>query len=190
MNNGYIYGLICPKTARVMYVGQSVDPKLRLSQHLHGDGHTDKDLWIQELRSENLLPVFVVIEECSKENLGIRERFWIESMKNANPDLKNSTYAKDYQDKLDCVAPRLYIDLPRLLNRLRIEKGKSYTQAELALRWNLSRQSVNKYLSYKAKGAELQTFAKLLDFFAAEGMPVTVADLFTVTPVTPESETK
>jgi hypothetical protein len=186
MSTGYIYGLICPKTARVMYVGQSVDPKLRFSQHLHSDGNTDKDLWVQELKNEQLHPVFVIIEECAKENLGIRERFWIESMKNANPDLKNSTYAKDYQNKSDCVAPRLYIDLPRLLNRLRIEKGKSYTQAELAQRWNLSRQSVNKYLSYKAKGAELQTFGKLLDFFAAEGMPVTVADLFTVT-VTPDA---
>jgi transcriptional regulator with XRE-family HTH domain len=61
------------------------------------------------------------------------------------------------------------------------EKGLSYSQAELSKKTGLTRQTVVRVFGDQAERIDMTTLAALLDFFAAEGMPVTVADLFTVT---------
>lgn len=63
------------------------------------------------------------------------------------------------------------------LNRLEGQNERRYTDAEIAKATGLHRHTISALRRGKAE----PTLDKLLDFFAAEGMPVTVQDLFTVT---------
>ena len=77
------------------------------------------------------------------------------------------------------------------VNELEQLHHRRYTYTDIADATGLSRHTVRKWLTGEVKAIDLESLGKLLDFFAAEGMPVTIAELFTVTPVTPdESETK
>jgi hypothetical protein len=94
-----IYTLIDPLDNLVRYVGQSVDYKERLRQHIHearskkGNG-THKSNWIYSLLQLGRKPVIQVIEYCSVENANIRESFYINLYKKQiealGKDLTNS----------------------------------------------------------------------------------------------------
>jgi DNA-binding Xre family transcriptional regulator len=72
------------------------------------------------------------------------------------------------------------------VNELEQLRHRRYNYTDIADAANLSRHTVRKWLTGEVKAIDLESLGKLLDFFAAEGMPVTVADLFTVT-VTPDA---
>ena len=72
------------------------------------------------------------------------------------------------------------------IRRLEMMKGETVSNTYVAEQSGLSRFTIQKIVNNESERVDLPTIAKLLDFFAAEGMPVTVAELFTVTPVTPE----
>ena len=67
------------------------------------------------------------------------------------------------------------------VNELEQLRHRRYNYTDIADAANLSRHTVRKWLTGEVKAIDLESLGKLLDFFAAEGMPVTVADLFTVT---------
>lgn len=75
-----IYGLICPKTKEIKYVGKTIQPlKQRLKGHL---SVTDNDLtyranWIRNLKKENLKPEIILLETCDDNNWEEREMYWI-----------------------------------------------------------------------------------------------------------------
>lgn len=74
------------------------------------------------------------------------------------------------------------------VNELEQLQHRRYNYTDIADAAGLSRHTVRKWLTGEVKAIDLESLAKLLDFFAAEGMPVTVADLFAVTPVTPDTD--
>lgn len=77
---------------------------------------------------------------------------------------------------------RIKLNFLELLQSLERQKnGRRYTYSEIADKAGLSRQTATKLFTGKSKAIDLATIDKLLAFFAAEGMPVTVGDLFTVT---------
>ena len=86
-NKGIIYGLICPLSGELKYVGQTrYSSSYRLSGILNKyrtqgrNSRKKKNLWLRSLEDSNLLDKIdhFTIEECSLEELGVREEFWIE----------------------------------------------------------------------------------------------------------------
>jgi len=94
MNNDvtYIYGLLCPLTKEVMYVGKSDVPEARILAHLSesaGGLRYPKCLWIRELKKMGLKPGLAIIETCPYDTWKERERHWISYYRSKNPNLKN-----------------------------------------------------------------------------------------------------
>jgi hypothetical protein len=52
---------------------------------------------------------------------------------------------------------------------------------DVAVKSGITRQTWDRLRNNQATAIELRTMGKLLDFFAGEGMPITLAELFTVT---------
>jgi hypothetical protein len=67
------------------------------------------------------------------------------------------------------------------LKRLEAMKGRNYQHAEIAVKTGLSRHTVKTVFSNATTRIDLATMEAVLTFFHSEGLPVTVADLFTVT---------
>ena len=64
----------------------------------------------------------------------------------------------------------------KAVRRLEAETGKRYNIQDIAQETGMHRHTVAALLD----GREDKTLGKVLAFFAAEGMPITVGDLFTV----------
>lgn len=65
---GGVYGLIDPRSGRMMYVGQSIDIDYRYRQHCNivcFDGNLEKHHWIADLRRCELSPTLVILRECA-----------------------------------------------------------------------------------------------------------------------------
>ena len=87
-----IYILKHPITNDIRYVGQTNNPKRRLSRHL-GNSRTLKDKrhinnWI---RSLNTLPIMEIIEVCDYSIRNEREQYWINYYKTKGYDLCNAS---------------------------------------------------------------------------------------------------
>jgi hypothetical protein len=73
----YVYSLRDPITGTTRYVGQTYDPKKRLTAHM--GNHTDlMEPWIKSLRERCLRPVLVVLEVCDCETCDAAEARWID----------------------------------------------------------------------------------------------------------------
>lgn len=92
----YIYGLLCPLSGDIRYIGKSVNPKRRLNGHLTGaktgayNHHTSR--WIRKLDRNNLRPDLVVLQELKDgEDWRSAERDWISAALASGWPLTNST---------------------------------------------------------------------------------------------------
>lgn len=77
-----IYGLTCPTTGKIRYVGRSQDPESRLESHLRAaqsNYHRNRRLykWLRELLEQELRPGLVTIEEVTEDTWADREWHWI-----------------------------------------------------------------------------------------------------------------
>jgi hypothetical protein len=82
MDTIYIYGLRCPQSSMIRYIGKTCDRQQRLNNHIAVARLTvcpnhPKDIWIKSLLGQNLRPVMEIIETCDAKNAVTRERFWI-----------------------------------------------------------------------------------------------------------------
>lgn len=81
--NIYIYGLACPKTGVVKYVGKTKNVKRRREEHSHARSPHRRPVnnrlqaWLDELRSASLAPQFVILETCDEIDWNEKERKWI-----------------------------------------------------------------------------------------------------------------
>lgn len=129
--NGIIYGLACPLTNEIHYVGQTiVCPTIRYNQHISSSlvekaTYTHKERWIRKLDKDNLRPSCIILEEnLPLDTLNYAECFWMERFSN----LTNSTSGG--QDR--------YILSDDVINRLSESRkghlnpnyGKSFTMSE------------------------------------------------------------
>lgn len=67
------------------------------------------------------------------------------------------------------------------LGRLETLKGHRYTYAEISSFMGVDRQKIRYQLNNPLSEVKTVMLDNWLDFFAAEGMPITISDLFTVT---------
>lgn len=76
-----IYGLFDPRDFSCHYVGQSVDVIRRYRNHLKEKINIPKIAWINELKSLNLFPIFIILEETSEMQASSAKRKWIAAFK-------------------------------------------------------------------------------------------------------------
>lgn len=74
-----------------------------------------------------------------------------------------------------------------LIKRLEIKHGHDLQWSDISRKSGITRQTWLRLRTNEATGIDLVTIGKLLDFFAAEGMPITVNDLFTTQAIAPAS---
>ncbi|TXH52479.1 MAG: hypothetical protein E6Q97_16150 [Desulfurellales bacterium] len=68
------------------------------------------------------------------------------------------------------------------LGVLEAKKGKRYSNADIAVRMGVKdRQRIYYQLNTRIEEVKVRTIGQWLDFFAAEGQPISISDLFTVT---------
>jgi hypothetical protein len=58
----YIYSLTDPRTGEVRYIGQSIRPRERLTNHFHDRCRTYRTYWLRELRTLGIKPTLAVLE--------------------------------------------------------------------------------------------------------------------------------
>lgn len=90
----YIYGLKCPLSNKIRYVGKSVNPNQRFKNHINYEVKSDthKARWLNKLIEQGLLPELIIIEETGTKQWEEREKYWIAYYKN---DLTNETIGGD-----------------------------------------------------------------------------------------------
>lgn len=66
------------------------------------------------------------------------------------------------------------------LSRLEQKKGRRYNFAEIADIAGQTRQNIRRMLKGGTKQIDVATLGALLKFFEHEGMPISIADLFTI----------
>ena len=87
-----IYTLKDPSTNEVRYVGQTNDPKRRLSRHINNSrAFKDKRHISNWIRSLTSVPIMDIIEVCEYSMRNIRENYWINYYKDQGCDLCNSS---------------------------------------------------------------------------------------------------
>lgn len=89
-----IYGLRCPKTDDYKYIGKSSSGMKRPKAHLTYSHNESVNHWVAELREQGFCPLIDVIEECSEEDLQIKEQFWIQFYTAHGCKLMNSIFYK------------------------------------------------------------------------------------------------
>lgn len=89
-NPAYIYGLYCPLTGTLKYVGMTNNPPARYIQHLADKADSPKVQWMNTLREHGVKPVMGIIEECTEANVRSRELFWLEYYLSKGVELTNS----------------------------------------------------------------------------------------------------
>jgi group I intron endonuclease len=83
--NGCIYGLICPISNEIRYIGQTKQKiKDRLRGHIYDKRHNQHKVnWLNKLKKLGFISALKIeiLEECQIELLNEREQFWIEVFK-------------------------------------------------------------------------------------------------------------
>lgn len=96
----YIYGLRCPISNLIRYVGKSTSPKSRLRTHIRkaisGEYDHHNARWIRKLSETGYEPQLVILHEVQEgEDWAEIEREYIENFKRDGFDLTNSTLGGD-----------------------------------------------------------------------------------------------
>jgi hypothetical protein len=76
----FVYALIDPRNNEIKYIGATKEGHDRYKRHIrlyYLKKSTLKNNWVKSLLKQNLLPEFVVIEECTEQTLGETEEFYI-----------------------------------------------------------------------------------------------------------------
>ena len=108
MKTGFIYGLRCPLSGEIRYVGQTLSTlKKRLKGHKFDRRHNPHKVnWIKKLEKLELLDLLEIeiLEECVEEQLNEKERFWIQKFKDDGNKLVNLTDGGDTNYRVDADA--------------------------------------------------------------------------------------
>lgn len=77
---------------------------------------------------------------------------------------------------------KLTFNIYPMLTELELSQKKRFSPGaiSIAVKGRVSRQTVHSLLHKQIKNVNIETLEALLDFFASEGMPITVGDLFDV----------
>ena len=90
MNKRFIYGLCCPFTNDIHYIGKTTQGMTRPLQHISESHSIKVKEWVNDLKDIGHSPVIKIIETVSlQDDLDFRERYWIQYYVNKNTFLLN-----------------------------------------------------------------------------------------------------
>lgn len=98
LKNGYVYGIICPYTGDVRYIGSSYGPPhRRVIGHIRERNSKDNVsrplyIWIRELIANGAMPGCIQLEHVETGNLHEREVFWIQTTSAKGSTLFNNEH--------------------------------------------------------------------------------------------------
>lgn len=150
MKTNLIYGLRDPRNDVYYYIGKTTVGNNRPLSHLVKSHNTTVNDWVNQLESLGLVPAIDVIEkDILLENLGEREKFWINYHYDLNPDLFNiqslpetinKIRTQDDDTKFNSLISLIF-DIGNILKNERI--SRQLTQDELAEKAELSRSTIS-----------------------------------------------
>lgn len=92
----WIYCLKDPNTNKIRYVGKSIRPQDRLTNHMNETKPCHRTHWLQQLKRDGLRPILGILDFCREgESWQILERSWIKRAKESGWPLTNSTDGGD-----------------------------------------------------------------------------------------------
>lgn len=91
MRTAFIYGLRCPITGEIRYVGKCDDPKARLPGHLKDSSKNHRTNWLVSLKTQGLIPILEVIAKVPESEWEFWERSYIRLYRCLGFDLVNGT---------------------------------------------------------------------------------------------------
>lgn len=102
MVNVWIYALTDPRTHAVMYIGQTINMRKRLTSHVNNPMNSTK-IWINELKALKLRPQMVMLELANYETATEKEEKWYKIFNLAKANLlnrKSPSYSPAYPSRL------------------------------------------------------------------------------------------
>lgn len=92
----YIYALVDPETEEIRYIGKSIRPKERLTNHMNDRGNCHRTHWLAQLKAKGLKPKLVIFEKVkAKDDWRVVERAWIAIAERYQWPITNSTTGGD-----------------------------------------------------------------------------------------------
>lgn len=92
----YIYGLYDPRNGNLRYIGKSIRPNERLSNHLNDKSKTWRTNWFSELKREGLKPILYIFDALPEsEDWAVKEIEYIAYAKSRGIRLTNCTDGGD-----------------------------------------------------------------------------------------------
>ncbi len=79
-DNVYIYKLVTSNDMRAFYVGQSIEPRVRLIAHWNEQTGSDKYLFMHQQYERGYDVLVIVLEIVEKTRANEVERFWIDQL--------------------------------------------------------------------------------------------------------------
>lgn len=96
-----VYTLIDPRTNKIRYIGQSINPEQRYKQHLSCDDGSPRVHWIQELRAQGVHPKMVILESgLSVHDAPEAEMRWIRRAHSLGHQLTNVIDERDHRKRI------------------------------------------------------------------------------------------
>jgi hypothetical protein len=88
----FIYGLVCPISNEIRYIGKSNDPQRRLKDHLIDFRGVElgKAMWIRDLKMKNLKPELLILDEINIEDWEYWEKFYISYFRGIGANILNT----------------------------------------------------------------------------------------------------
>ena len=92
----YIYALVDPFTKQIRYIGKSVRPKERLTNHCNDKSVTWRTNWIQSILAKGKRPELLILQTLDdNEDWQLAESEWIKKAREMNWPLTNCTDGGD-----------------------------------------------------------------------------------------------
>lgn len=150
----------------------------RAKAHLTYSHNESVNHWVAELREQGLCPLIDVIEECSEEDLQIKERFWIQYFTDKGCKLMNFVLYKgaaiekleqdiaEAQRELDAILNKVVNDINELQTISgfikNIRKMRRLTQQDLAEMVGITSKTLSN-IELGQANPSYSTIEKLLD---------------------------
>jgi hypothetical protein len=167
----FIYALIDPETDEPRYIGKSIRPFERLTNHMNEKAACHRTHWLQSLKRKGLRPILVILEGlCGEWPWEEAERYWIARLRQQGAPLVNGTSGGDGVPDISVMAPDSYQRMkqtwkgrkhtPEAIQNLKNRPKREHSPAERAL---MSAKMRDRYFSPEHRQHLSQANSKLSD---------------------------